>query len=623
MKQFNADKELKKLNRKKNVTTYIKYATFTLSILAFVASVIYLTKADFTSNHEFTIIDAKVGEFSSGDITIAYNVEGISKKNLDDDLSHYHYLSNSCTNDVTLTVNDGNWQNASYSGLGANGTKCTLYFAKPTIHYYLDNVEVENTPDNSKYFDVTANNSCDKGASILFDKTNWTYSTSNVNETGTICNLYFSTTEVEYHDRSGASYPELAYGMIPVYYDASGNAIYANSTDNWYDYDDHRWANAVLVSDSARSTYYEGTTLKTLASNTVVPSSSILQYYVWVPRYKYKLFNVNSDGSTTAAEQMIEVAFESKTTSKSSGTTNNTWLTHPAFTFGTTELSGIWVGKFEPSGSDPSCTSESCNANAIKIVPNVSSLGSMTVSKQYYAARGIANYTSNAFGLKSSEVDSHMMKNMEWGAVAYLSASKYGLYNTSGICYREENIYNSINTKCQVWTNPNRSHTTGCAGSLMDAKSETTCNQWNTSSGVNASTTGNMYGIYDMSGGSWEYVMGNVNTGSSTASFKTGYSGFSSSPASKYIDIYANSTDSWSAYENGKLGDATKETLQSMSTAGVGWYGDSVNFPNSSSVWFVRGGICDYGTSVGVFAFNSDIGDATSNDSFRVVLIAQ
>ena len=39
---------------------------------------------------------------------------------------------------------------------------------------------------------------------------------------------------------------------------------------------------------------------------------------------------------------------------------------------------------------------------------------------------------NNVFGLKSSELDSHMMKNMEWGAVAYLSASKYGLYNTNG-----------------------------------------------------------------------------------------------------------------------------------------------------------------------------------------------
>ena len=82
--------------------------------------------------------------------------------------------------------------------------------------------------------------------------------------------------------------------------------------------------------------------------------------YVWIPRYKYKLFNVS--GATTSA-QMIEIEFENSTTSKSSGSQNGEWLTHPAFTFGTTELNGIWVGKFESSNS----TSD------LKIMPNVSS----------------------------------------------------------------------------------------------------------------------------------------------------------------------------------------------------------------------------------------------------------
>ena len=87
--------------------------------------------------------------------------------------------------------------------------------------------------------------------------------------------------------------------------------------------------------------------------------------YVWMPRYKYKLFNVS--GATTSV-QMIEIEFENSTTSKSTGTQNNEWVTHPAFTFGTTELNGIWVGKFESSNS----TSD------VKIVPNVSSLRSQT-----------------------------------------------------------------------------------------------------------------------------------------------------------------------------------------------------------------------------------------------------
>ena len=68
--------------------------------------------------------------------------------------------------------------------------------------------------------------------------------------------------------------------------------------------------------------------------------------YVWIPRYKYQLFNV--EGAQTTA-QMINIEFENNSTSKSSGTQNSQWLTHPAFTFGDTELNGIWVGKFESS----------------------------------------------------------------------------------------------------------------------------------------------------------------------------------------------------------------------------------------------------------------------------------
>ena len=32
-----------------------------------------------------------------------------------------------------------------------------------------------------------------------------------------------------------------------------------------------------------------------------------------------------------------------------------------------------------------------------------------------------------------------------------------------------------------------------------------------------ASTTGNIYGVYDMSGGSWEYVMGIYNNGTGSS----------------------------------------------------------------------------------------------------------
>ena len=50
-----------------------------------------------------------------------------------------------------------------------------------------------------------------------------------------------------------------------------------------------------------------------------------------------------------------------------------------------------------------------------------------------------------------------------------------------------------------------------------------------------SSTTGNVYGIYDMSGGTWEYVMGVYGTSSPT----TGSSGFDTFPDSKYYNLYS------------------------------------------------------------------------------------
>ena len=44
----------------------------------------------------------------------------------------------------------------------------------------------------------------------------------------------------------------------------------------------------------------------------------------------------------------------------------------------------------------------------------------------YYGTRSMEQ-SNNVFGLASS--DSHMMNNREWGAVAYLSHSAYGINN--------------------------------------------------------------------------------------------------------------------------------------------------------------------------------------------------
>ena len=386
---------------------------------------------------------------------------------------------------------------------------------------------------------------------------------------------------------------ELAQGMIPVKFDASGNAVVADTNSEWYNYKTHEWANAVLVNcaDSAIKSKYFDSNNKVLASavGKTISMDEIMQMYVYIPRYKYQLFNAE-DG--TSVEQAINITFESKTTAKSTGTKNREWLTHPAFTFGDKELAGIWVGKFEPSNT----------SILLKIVPNVSSLRSMNVSSQFNTSRLMTTTLVSTYGTSTND-DSHMMKNMEWGAVAYLSSSIYGRYTNAFTC---------IDSGCEVWINNNENFTTGCAGSSVSAFEASTCDAWNTATGVNASTTGNIYGIYDMSGGAFEHVMGNYNDTIKDA-------GFSSMPEAKYYDKYTG-TDSESDFTKYHLGDATKEMIKPRSINGdASWYGDYSDSAYSSYPWVMRG--AGYGNvdGAGVFNFNYDDGNSNSLCSFRVV----
>ena len=395
----------------------------------------------------------------------------------------------------------------------------------------------------------------------------------------------------KYKDNSGANKPVLYNNMIPVYYDGT-NWIYADIHNKWYDYDSKEWANAaVLNSDVTKK-----------VGDTIDVSTEVAQMYVWIPRYKYTIFNGNN-GSVAAQE--INVIFESGTNSTGtvsctdavagSGTSSETCIdttngsvtngtstyTHPAFTFGTTSLTGFWVGKFEVSGT----------TTQITIKPNVISLRNQSASSFLTSIKGIATkYSVNA--------DSHMMKNMEWGAVAYLEASQYGL------------------GAIDIGTNNNSNYITGC-GAASGTGSSSSSNAYDTVNGKLASTTGNIYGVYDMSGGAYEYLMGNmVDSG---GSFYISSSEFLVAPNSKYYDSYTYSTSDIT-HSRGKLGDATKEVLLTYGSSTGAWYSDCASFPSSSHPWFKRGGYSGFLSYAGVFNFDYGFGNASASSSSRVVL---
>ena len=372
--------------------------------------------------------------------------------------------------------------------------------------------------------------------------------------------------------------PELVSGMIPIKYDGTKWVKASTTTTNdWYDYTNKMWANAVMVTSGTRDTYMNA------SAGTTISGEDILAYYVWIPRYKYQLFNVDS---TTIDPIEIQVEFEEGTPTKSTGTSNGEWLTHPAFTFGTDELKGIWVGKFSTTG----------NATTPTIKPNLGMLTNQKVSTQFTTSQkfGTTTYLTSS-GV--SEVDAHMMKNIEWGAVAYLKQSKYGLGTTDiGL-----NNYSS------------GPYLTGC-GSTSGSAYSTTCNAYNTTDGMLASTTGNITGVYDMSAFTVTYVMGVMKTSNGTA-LTYGYSGFTTSTLpfnSKYVDQYEYG-GSISDYTRRILGDATGEVN--------GWYGDIAGFVYSDGPWFIRG-VGYYGDPAlaGVFAFGNCGREPLANLVFRSVL---
>ena len=346
-------------------------------------------------------------------------------------------------------------------------------------------------------------------------------------------------------------------------------------------------------------------TKKTKCSLFFVTGSLIdVELYQGLIPVRYKLFNANNG---TSKEQAVDIIFEKVGTEKSNGTENGEWLTHPAFTFGNTELPGIWAAKFEASGTTDNYT----------IKPNQKSLTNINLATMFSTSRSTI-LNASKYGLNNN-VDTHMMKNMEWGAIAFLTNSIYGRYNDASTC---------IESGCEVWINNNSNFTTGCTGTSTSADvsdSQTACASgydWKTK-GVNASTTGNQYGIYDMVGGAFEYVMGVQKD--SSGNVQVGSSGFSTSslPDSKYYDLYDYQDEDGVGYTRYHLGDATREVLKNTSSqGGNAWWSDYSYNIYGSEPWVLRGGGPGSGSNAGVFDFNRENGWSYTIGSFRSVLTA-
>ena len=385
--------------------------------------------------------------------------------------------------------------------------------------------------------------------------------------------------------------PVLSGNLIPVTIENDGTVMKANIFEKWYSYNEKKWANAVILKPTGK-----------VEDDGKILESSIESYFVWIPRFKYRIFDLGNYTGYVSTEKPesnareIEILFENKHSKISNVAEVGEYYTHPAFT--SLNINGIWVGKFETSGT----------VNNIQIKPNQTALGDQTLGTMF---KVFYNYKRNN--------DSHMMKNTEWGATAYLALSKYGRCN-EGIC-EELNLNNNSAFKTGY------SHVVGTDQSTYRGTFGTDSSvtlPYNTETGYLATTTGNITGIYDMSGGAHEYVAGVVN----------GYYGNSGLTANdiknygnKYFDIYSNQS-TVTGYKHRILGDGTSEFgpfyYYKDGDGGTryhsSWYGDSAYFIEPGESWFCRGGSYNYGGIAGLGYFARYTGAGRNYMGFRLVL---
>lgn len=515
-------------------------------------------------NNEKQIYDiTRKNNLNVEDVIINNDNVVIDEKYLDINLSNYNY--NNISNIFRIKFNDISTDKIN---IISNGN-ITYYYDK-TINKF--SLKVGEQIVNSNTYNIEENKWYVLG--YTYDQNKVTFyvdgtkiSTSNI--TGTIkSNKSFKIgTNEDFKEVSNIIIGDiLVYNRILTEQEISNN--FKNSVNAIYD---------GLVSG-----YNEFTpmTLKEyyLSKNigTTINQDDIVAYYVWIPRFKYKLWNITGEDnidSYDAYQKGIDVVFEKGNTTsgviyckenqcysdslgiaKVTQNDNGKYYTHPAFKTQNEELTGLWVSKYEISTNNSKCNeidTSGCNSNELTVESKIGNTAwrNNNLSNYYQAIKKI-----------STESNYHVIKNTEWGAITYLTHSKYGL------C--QNNTCKNIGT--------NKTYQSGSENS--------------------DTTTGNIYGVFDMSGSASEFTMSNYSNEIGT--------------------INGNNDDYDIYYKNTFiLGDATKE----ISIENGIWYNNYANYINETNNWFIRGGIGKTDSN-GIFYYNATTDTSSDYITTRIVI---
>ena len=351
-----------------------------------------------------------------------------------------------------------------------------------------------------------------------------------------------------------------------------------------------------VVFDEAGKTWVPGTEYSYVAgigskdnnsskwANARVTINGVESYFVWIPRYAYRIIYFNSADSKIAYQegkiseeeavanrQIIGYSdsrgivdaqgrkIESVVSTTKTMVSEDYFMVHPAFINDvdaggwTEELEGIWIGKYETSsveGNKNNLDGDNVTSKTARVQPGVNSWRYIQIGNMYTVAQNYA-----------IKLESHMLKNSEWGAVAYLTESTYGRNGTA------------------IDVNKNSTYITG--GGKETAYIDSNQSQ---------STTGNVYGIYDLSGGAGELVSAYLIGGS----LSNGNS-FANGNVNKNSMIYTGTNTGTNINESYKYGDATYETSN--------WHSNYAYFITKSAPFFERGGNNTGGLKSGISLF--------------------
>lgn len=360
-----------------------------------------------------------------------------------------------------------------------------------------------------------------------------------------------------------ANAPVLPAGWTPVNW-STGQTFQNTTLSAWqYNYDPTNTINGVAPKMWANAKDTKG------------------NLWVWIPRFTYRAIQYTDDPE-------VKIRFSSGTTDDTTSIDSRACKKHPGFKFGTVELPGIWVMKYQ-------AYQDTGNANIPGSLPGKVSWRSITVNDIFSQCLTLKNNVASV----ATGLDSHMLKNSEWGAVALLA-------------YAVGQGRPKINGDSGYHTGYTTNGTTNTTGSL-DTSGET-------------STTGNPTGVFDMVGCGWQYVASYVNNGNSNL---TTYCLSLINADAKYKDVFPMGSGDTQAANFAAAAGLSDGMMLNETASNVGgnygwlnWAGTAAysGFPYSSLPVFVRGGYYGGGYA-GLACFRGTSGDASSSIGFRACFV--